>query len=315
MGLPSMQFLLGKELLENKCHKFLIVVSFCLITKIGFAAVFEDAFYTDIKEGEKETFLSSLKSFDEWPREKKVIVANLVAIGTILAVGSASWDYCSSDFHFKDEGWFDPDTKFGGADKLGHAYSAYALTSVYHNIYKKWGYSDEKAILGGALSSWSQMTLIELGDGFSREQGFSWQDETMNSLGVGLAYLRHRYPALKEIFDFRMEWFPSPAFRHGDRSDPFTDYSGQKYLIALKPDSLFKTDNSLIKAIEIHFGYYSRGYQEEQRYFSSKNRYTYIGIGLNVTYLLEKLTGHRAGQIFNYVQVPCTYIPFSTKLD
>ena len=309
-----MQFFLGKELLENKCYKLLIIVSFCLVTKIVFAAGYTYEPYLAAKEGKKEIFFGSLKNFDEWPAKKKVIALNVAAVSTTLIIGAASWDYCSSDFHFKDEGWFDPDTKFGGADKLGHAYSGYVLTSIYNNIYRKWGYSDEKAILGGALSSWSQMTLIEFFDGFSDEQGFCWEDEAMNTIGVGLAYLRHRYPTLKEKFDFRMEWFPSPAFRHGDRT-LFTDYSGQKYLIALKPDGFFKTDNPCIKAVEIQFGYYSRGYQEDNRYFNGEKRYTYIGIGLNMTYLLEKLTGHRAGGIFDYVQVPFTYIPFSSKLD
>lgn len=264
---------------------------------------------------ENGSFLDSFLSFNDWPKEKKVVALNLTAIGAIAAVGSVSWDYYSSSFRFKGEGWFDPDTKFGGADKLGHAFSAYALTSFYNAIYRKWGYSDEDAILGGALSSWSQMTLIEVGDGFSEDYGFSWQDETMDTLGVGLAYLRHRFPSLKEIFDFRMEWYPSPAFRHGDRSDPFTDYSGQKYLIALKPDGLLKTNNPILKAIEVEFGYYTRGYQEERHYFSSQSRNAFVGVGLNVTWLMEQLTGHRAGGFFDYFQVPGAYISSSSELD
>jgi len=303
--------------LANKpCYRFLIVISFCLVTKTSFAAVYEGEPYEAAKEDKKVSFLDSLSSFNDWPRKKKVVALNVAAVSTTVLAGAASWDYYSSSFKFEDEGWFDPDTKYGGADKLGHAYSAYVLTSAYNSIYRKWGYSDEKAILGGALSSWSLTTLIELGDGFSKNYGFSWEDETMNTLGVGLAYLRHRYPTLKETFDFRTEWFPSPAFRHGDRLDPFTDYSGQKYLIALKPDGFLKTDNSLIKAVEIHFGYYTRGYlQEDRRHFSSENRYTYFAVGLNMTYILEQLTGHRAGGVFDYIQVPFTYIPFSSKLD
>ncbi len=252
----------------------------------------------------------------EWPREKKVLALNLTAVGAIAAVGSVSWEYCSSSFHFNDEGWFDPDTKFAGADKLGHAYSSYALTSVYNYIYRKWGYSDEDAILGASLSSWSQMTLIEVGDGFSAEHGFSWEDEVMDTIGVGMAYLRHRHPRLKEMVDFRMEWYPSPAFRHGDRSDPFTDYSGQKYLLAFKPDGFLKTDNPLLKALELHFGYYSRGYAaEDKNYFRGESRYSFFGIGLNVTYLLEQFTGHRAGNFFDYVQVPSAYLSSSSRLD
>ena len=268
---------------------------------------YTDRSYAGLEEN--NSFFSSLRSFNDWPQEKKVIALNLAAVGAIVAIGSVSWDYGSSSFHFHNEGWFDRDTKFGGADKLGHAYSAYALTSFYNSIYKKFGYSDEEAILGGVLSGWSQMTLIEVCDGFSAEQGFSWEDEMMNTVGAGMAYLRHRFPPLKEMVDFRLEWLPSPAFRHGDRSDLFTDYSGQKYLIALKPDGFLKTDSSLLKLMELHFGYYSRGYTAgDEYYFKSKHRYGYFGIGLNITYLLEQITGHRAGGIFDYFQVPYTYI-------
>ena len=269
--------------------------------------------YPGLKED--GSLFDSLRSFNEWPREKKVVALNVTAVAAIAAVGSVSWDYCSSSFHFEDEGWFDPDTKFGGADKMGHAYSAYALSSVYNHIYRTWGYSDEDAILGGALTGWAQMTLIEVGDGFSAEHGFCWQDEAMDAVGAGMAYLRHRFPAIKEALDFRLEWYPSVAFRHGDRSDPFTDYSGQKYLLAIKPDGILRTNSPLLRAVEVHIGYYSRGYTEESRYFSSQNRYTYYGVGLNVTYLLEKLTGHRAGGIFDYIQVPGTYVASSSKLN
>ena len=111
-----------------------------------------------------------------------------------------------------------------------------------------------------------------------------------------------------------MEWFPSPALRDGDETDVFTDYSGQKYLLAVKPDGFLKTGDPLLKAIEFQVGYYTRGYSSgDEEYFSGQHRYGYIGIGLNVTYLLDRLTGHRAAGVFDYYQVPYTYI--STRED
>ena len=250
----------------------------------------------------------------EWPRQKKVVALNLAVTGALAIYGAASWDYGSNGFDTHDEGWFGRDTRYGGADKLGHAWSAYTLASVYNRIYRDWGYSDEDAIAIGVLSSWMQTTVIEIGEAFSKSQGFSWQDEAMNTLGVGVAYLRHRFPTIRETVDFRMEWFPSPALRHGDERDVFTDYSGQKYLLAVKPDGFLKTGDPLLKAIEFQVGYYTRGYSSgDEEYFSGQHRYGYIGIGLNVTYLLDRLTGHRAAGVFDYYQVPYTYI--STRED
>lgn len=245
----------------------------------------------------------------DWPRQKKVLALNLATAGALAIYGAVTWDYGSNSFEIHDEGWFGRDTRYGGADKLGHAWAAYSLASVYSRIYRHWGYSDEDAITIGALSSWMQTTIIEIGDGFSKSQGFSWQDETMNTLGVGVAYLRHRFPAIRDTVDFRAEWFPSPAFRHGEEGDVFTDYSGQKYLLAIKPDGILKTGSPLLKALEFQVGYYTRGYAaSDEDYFDQQHRYGYVGIGLNVTYLLERLTGNRAANIFDYYQVPCTYV-------
>lgn len=263
-------------------------------------------------EEENRSFSDSIWSFNNWPRQKKVVALNLAVAGGIMAVGLTAWDYGSSSFNFRNEGWFEHNSKSGGADKLGHAYGAYALATLYKNIYAHWGYSDEEANLGGALSSWSQMTLMEFADGFSAEHGFSWEDEVMDTVGVGMAYLRHRFPSLKDKIDFRLEWIPSSAFLHGDQSDPFTDYSGQKYLLALKPDGFLKTNNPYLKAMELHLGYYTRGYDGE-RCSHSQHRSTYVGIGLNVTYLIEQLTGHDAWRIFDYIQVPYTYMSLSSE--
>ena len=255
-------------------------------------------------------------SAGDWPREKKVFALNAATVGTIAAIGFAGWDYGSHSFRTSNEGWFDSDTAYGGADKLGHVFTCYALASVYNRIYKDWGYSEDDAILIGAASSWLTMSLIEVGDGFSVSQGFSWQDAVMNTLGVSMAYLRHRFPAVRERVDFRWEWFSSPAARSGDRFDILTDYSGQKFLFAFKLDGWLRTGSPILKALEVQLGYYTRGYVSgDDDFFDGQHRYGYVGIGLNVTYLLEKLTSHRAWGIFDYYQMPYAYLPARWECD
>jgi len=185
---------------------------------------------------------------EDWPKERKVIALNAVTVGTIAAMGFVGWDYGSHSFRTANEGWFDPDTNYGGADKLGHVFTCYALASVYNRIYRDWGYTDNDAILLGSASSWLTMSVIEIGDGFSKSEGYCWQDEVMNTVGAGMAYLRHRFPAVRERVDFRWEWFPSPASRSGERFDILTDYSGQKYLLAFKMDRWLRTGSPVLKA-------------------------------------------------------------------
>ena len=265
---------------------------------------------------EDGSLFNSLRSFNDWPREKKVFALNAATVGTIAIAGVTRWHYGSHAFRTANEGWFDSDTPYGGADKLGHLFTCYALTSVYNQLYRDWGYAEHDAILMGATNSWLTMTLIEIGDGFSVSEGFSWQDEVMNTLGASMAYLRHRIPAVRERVDFRWEWFPSPSVRSGERFDVLTDYSGQKFLLAFKLDGWLRTGSPLMKAMEMQVGYYTRGYVSgDERHFDGQHRYGYVGIGLNVTYLLERYTGRRARGIFDYYQVPYTYLPARWECD
>jgi len=55
----------------------------------------------------------------------RVIYTNLIGAGVVTAWGIAFWDYFTIDPVVGDEGWFGEDTKYGGADKLGHLYSTY----------------------------------------------------------------------------------------------------------------------------------------------------------------------------------------------
>ena len=314
---------------ESCYYWFVIIASVCLgmRTKLLAQDIFETHGYYNFISNEypdksssdlekNDSLFSSLRSFDSWPRDKKVAALNIATVSTIATIGIVGWDYGSHSFRTANEGWFDSDTPYGGADKLGHAYTCYALASVYNRIYKDWGYSDNDAILIGAANSLLTMSLIEIGDGFSASEGFSWQDEVMNTVGVGMAYLRHRFPAVRERVAFRWEWFPSPAARSGDRFDVFTDYSGQKFLLAFKLDGWLRTGNPILKLLDIQVGYYTRGYVSgDDDYFNGKHRFGFVGIGLNMTYILERLTGNRASGVFDYIQVPYTYVPTSRRLD
>ena len=62
--------------------------------------------------------------FSGWSREEKALALNLGVGAAVLGWGVANWDYGAGGPRFQSEGWFDRETDEGGADKLGHFYSA-----------------------------------------------------------------------------------------------------------------------------------------------------------------------------------------------
>jgi hypothetical protein len=243
---------------------------------------------------------------EDWPKERKVIALNAVTVGTIAAMGFVGWDYGSHSFRTANEGWFDPDTNYGGADKLGHVFTCYALASVYNRIYRDWGYTDNDAILLGSASSWLTMSVIEIGDGFSKSEGYCWQDEVMNTVGAGMAYLRHRFPEVRERVDFRWEWSPPRLAQRRTLRHPH-GLLRPEVPIGLQNGRLAQNGQPRPESVELQVGYYTRGYVSgDDDYFNGRHRYSYVGLGLNVSYLLERLTGHRAWGIFDYYQMPYT---------
>ncbi len=244
------------------------------------------------------------------PKEDKFKYFNLGLLGATALYGLLFWDYGTSSFRFGSEGWFGADTDYGGTDKVGHAWTTYLLCNVFNAIYRHWGYEPEEAALRGTLSGLGMVTVVEVGDGFSRAHGFSWEDQLANFVGAGMAYLRLRVPEVARVADFRMEWIPSPSLRYGRRSDWVTDYSGYKFLLAFKPEGIFDTGHPAMRLLEFHLGYYTRGFlSPDHHYFDEKRRVVYAGVGINVTSLLEMTVGTDAGRVFDYIQVPYTYLP------
>lgn len=244
-----------------------------------------------------------------WTRERKALALNLGFLGGTAAYGVVAWGWGQSSFSFEREGWFERSSGSGGADKLGHAFAGTATTALSAAVYRHWGFADEQAATLGAITGLLFTTAIEIGDGFSPEHGFSWEDQVFNMAGVGLEYLRQRYPAFGERVQFRWEYFPSPSVRRFERTDIFTDYSGSRFLLAF-PLGAWTDEAAGWRWLELQVGYGSRGYQSTDKpYFSDTNRDPYIGIGINVTRVLQRLTGGDAGRVFHYIQLPYTAYP------
>ncbi|HYH20003.1 MAG TPA: DUF2279 domain-containing protein [Azospirillum sp.] len=249
----------------------------------------------------------------EWSREDKALTLNLGAATLALGWGAWSWDWGTAGPRFQDEGWFGRETGEGGADKLGHAWSAYALSHLFANRYEAWGYGRREAARYGALSGVGLMGLVEVGDAFSDDYGFSYQDMLFNAVGAALGYVLWEYPEIHRKIDFRVEYNP---FRRGDyQADVFTDYNRLKYLIAVKADGFDAVRDPLLKHLEFHVGFYARNYADHGGPGSAdlREQHLYVGIGLNLTRLLAPHLN--TGGVLHYLQPPYTYVPASRRVD
>lgn len=246
-------------------------------------------------------------AFGELTREEKMIALNAGSMLFITTWGVAFWDYGKIDNLTCDEKWFQKDTEKGGMDKLGHFYDSYVITRGLAYLYESWGYERDKAVLYGTLSSAGIMGFMELGDSISK-YGFSYGDFIMNLLGSYAGYLLETQPDIARKIDLRMEYVP----RSGE-ADFLTAYENMKFLVAVKLDGFDAIhDNPYLKYLELHLGYYVDGYKEPG---DERSRHLYTGVGINLSRIFNDLSYPKTATVFNYLQLPYTYIKIEENLD
>lgn len=251
----------------------------------------------------------------------QVRTRNLAIIGggglALYLYGKKKWwgEGFGGKFKSENEGWFGRNTYAGGADKLGHAYGSYVGTRLLARALE-WAGNDEAGAL--KLAAWSVLgayTSVEVLDGFSRQWRFSREDALINAVGTGFAVLVEKYPALDRLVDFRVQYTPSAE--GGSTFNPFGDYSGQIYLLALKATGVpALRSHSVLRYFELAFGYGAQGFDDGQEFRAGRSRNLYVGISLNLSEVLGRTAfrdaepsnwGRRATNGFlEVVQVPGT---------
>lgn len=248
----------------------------------------------------------NLQGFENnFSKKETLVLSNLIGLTAVTTWGMLNWDYFQSDPKKGSEGWFSKDTKNGGVDKLGHFYSSYTLSHILAAIYEDSGYSTKQSGVFGALSSFGMATWIEIGDSFS-SYGFSYEDFIMNLMGSVTGYFLYTHPGISEKIDFRIEYRPN-----FHETDIATDYDHQKFLMALKFDGFNFARNNNLKYLELHLGYYTRGYPDN----ANRERNIYVGIGINISKVFKHFSMPRTSKVFNYIQPPYTYIEMNKDLN
>lgn len=239
------------------------------------------------------------------------------AVTSVAVFSMAAWwsNGFSTSFHTLNEGWFGPDTYSGGIDKLGHAFSFYVGTRLGTRALGWANVPHTDALALSAGIAFGVGLGIELLDGFSRntEYGFSWQDLTMNAVGIGFAALAETYPAVDRYVAFR--WLYSPDGRSGSWYDHHT------YLLALRMSGFEAIgQNNPLRFVEFVAGYGAKGFRSDLDYSGgdTRERSLYFGVGLNLTEIFDRtlFAGKYKGgsaqawttEFLRYVEVPYTLV-------
>lgn len=227
-------------------------------------------------------------------------------LAAIALYGSADLDYGDEHFHYADEDLFELRTDHGGVDKLGRFWSAYTLTQIIAEHHRSWGFGSREAARRAAWGSYAAMTLVELGDAVS-EPGWSSEDFLFSTLGSVAGYFFYLNPDLNRKIDFRVEHSLRDA-----RSRFMTDYENLRYTAVIKLSGFDGVRNPLLKPLEFHLGYYTRGFEGDR---SNRQRYLYTGIGLNLSYFADRLGWRKVAQGLTFVQLPHTTLRYEYEFD
>jgi hypothetical protein len=191
--------------------------------------------------------------------------------------GFKDWKWGTASFRFNSEGWFGMGTGSGGMDKVGHAYANYMCSELLYWRLRslnggRWVISFYPALFTALLYQY-----VEFFDGFSVDHGYAYEDVIMNTAGVLASLVRNTFPAVRKVFDFRMQYFPSPAFKFR----PLIDYEGQKFFVVLKLAAIPAIEHTPFRFVELLAGYHARGFSKDVE-AREKREQILIGLGMSL---------------------------------
>ena len=241
--------------------------------------------------------------------------SNKLTVGVwaaMVAYGFAFFDYGSSNYQVKSDGWFEEDNKDGGADKWGHAVSTHIQTAIFSAINRSWGIPRKEAALRGAITAWSIQFIMEIGDGFSDQFGSSWTDLVANTAGAAFGYFHETDPRFARLFDLRWEYWPSDQVTKEGDYELSTDIEGSSYVIAVNLGAIYSRQSNFFDYFDFQCGYAARHYKDTS---SDPERRPFIGLGINLSNVCKRLRLPVLSKFFEYYQPPGISLRWDTDLN
>jgi len=261
-------------------------------------------------------------------------LAAALTLGGLYA-GFTTWTYFAwyrkhrplNQFKWGGDGWLGLQTYAGGADKFGHAWATMSLARVGTEMLNQWGGYDRvrSALVSTALSELLFLG-VEVKDGYFYE--FSFSDATGDTLGALAALAFSLSPRHDELFDYRVEYWPSSEYRRqadGGNVNIAEDYSGETYLLALHLGAIRalrdQSWGGWTRFVDVAAGFGTRGYKPDPPSGSMLPDYQhhqnlYLGVSLNAQGLFDWLLGGRSEParkithgFFEVFNAPFTFVP------
>ena len=258
-----------------------------------------------------------------WNRRTRRL--SLLVIASIPAVGEIVWwkESGKSSFHFTNERWFGADTYAGGADKASHIVFGYAATRVAEKTFESFGETPANARLLSLALTGVGGALVELGDGFTKLYGYSWEDVTSNLIGA-LAATAVSATHTEDLLGLRFGFVPAKTPPPQNRAYGYGhDYSEDIYSADLKLNGAIRRLGGrpgLARFLVVSMTYGSKGYRFSP--VDHRERNVGVDVGLNVPEILlalgvpqTKWWGRTLVGLFEYVRVPYTAFGYQYDLN
>ena len=202
------------------------------------------------------------------------------------------------------------------ADKIGHAYSGYLLTSLNTDLLLSTGFSWEKATLYGGLISFIQMVELEYKDGLAPRYGFSKYDIYSNTAGILFYYLQFYIPFLQ---NFTPKYLYNYSKFVSDTEDYFAaaveNYGEITFFMSINVKNLLpkKYKKMWINGLDIAIGYSIRRYDIIDGHTPPFKENYYLGVDFNLLSILPNHDSRRhwVAQTLNFIKLPSPMIEYT----
>ena len=207
-------------------------------------------------------------------------------------------------------------------DKVGHATTAYNISSMQYDLMRWCGVQRNDAILSATLTSLAYLSIIEVMDGFSTNWGFSGYDMLANFSGTAF-FAAQQYGWNEQRISMKVSAHLSPFAKENKQllgatlpSRLMKDYNGQVYWLSFNLRSFLPVNSSVPEWANLALGYGATGMTNafppkdisEKRY-----RRFFLAPDADLFRIPSKSSIESASYLGKFIKIPAPAIEFNSK--